>query len=163
MERLLSQVKRYGNHSTKRTFEFGCSADLKLFLQQYKMNIEKCLKSMAMEESCQAECSERPIYEFGGPGCSSRCALNAETALSQSERHVILYSMIYVDFENKNLHPNVREHLWSRASGATQLMKTYEGYPVDANAPEGMRKDYYTALTEAPNPPNSSVGTIKAD
>ena len=52
MERLLSQVKRYGNHSTKRTFEFGCSADLKLFLQQYKMNIEKCLKSMAMEESC---------------------------------------------------------------------------------------------------------------
>ena len=76
---------------------------------------------------------------------------------------MILYSMIYVDFENKNLHPNVREHLWSRASGATQLMKTYEGYQVDANAPEGMKKDYYTALTEAPNPPNSSVGTIKAD
>ena len=42
-------------------------------------------------------------------------------------------------------------------------MKTYEDYPVNENAPDGNKKDYYTALTEAPNPPNSSVGTIKAD
>ena len=71
-----------------------------------------------MDKHCQASCSERPIYEFS-KGCSAHCALNAETVLSQAERHVILYSMIYVEFENKNLHPDVREHLWSRSSGAT--------------------------------------------
>ena len=71
--------------------------------------------------------------------------------------------MIYVQFENSNLHPDVREHLWSRASGAMQLMKAYEDYPANENAPDGNKKDYYTALTEAPNPPNSSFGTIKAD
>ena len=64
-----------------------------------------------------------------------------------------------------NLHPDVREHLWSRSSGATQLMKSYEDYQVDSAASGGytMKKDYYTALEESPNPPNSSVGTIKAD
>lgn len=57
--------------------------------------------------------------------------------------------MIYNVRLNKNLHPDVREHLWLRSSGAAQLMKTYEGY--------------YNVLEESPIPPNPSVGTIKAD
>ena len=68
--------------------------------------------------------------------------------------------MIYVEAENQNLHPDVREQLWLRSSGAHQLMKTYEGYMME----NGMKgKDYYTMLEDSPNPPNPSVGTIKAD
>ena len=47
--------------------------------------------------------------------------------MSQAERTVILYSMIYV--ERENLHPDVREHLWMRASGAHQFMKSCTEYP----------------------------------
>ena len=36
--------------------------------------------------------------------------------------------MIYIDQENQNLHPDVREHLWLRASGAAQVIKTYDYY-----------------------------------
>ena len=70
-----------------------------------------------------------------------------------------MYSMIFIDSENKNLHPDVREHLWLRASGATQLKKSYQDYQVD-----GLHnKDYYDALKESPDPPNSSFATILAD
>ena len=52
---------------------------------------------------------------------------------------MILYSMIYFENttnadrsegrkKNQNLHADVREHLWLRASGATQFMKSYDGY-----------------------------------
>ena len=34
---------------------------------------------------------------------------------------------------------------------------------MDQNTTDSKKKDYYTALSESPNPPNSSVGTIKAD
>ena len=133
------------------------------------MSIEKCLKSMAMDAQCKGWCSERPIEDFGVQDCTTYCGINAETVLTQAERHVILYSMIYVEYGNLNLHPDVREHLWSRSSGATQLMKSYEDYPLDAAAGAAatssgnQKKDYYTALAESPHPPNSSVGTIKAD
>ena len=127
------------------------------------MSIEKCLKSMAMDASCKGWCSERPIEDFGTQDCTAHCGLNAETVLTQAERHVILYSMIYVEYGNLNLHPDVREHLWSRSSGATQLMKSYEDYPIDNSSAGNKKKDYYTALAESPHPPNSSVGTIKAD
>ena len=39
-------------------------------------------------------------------------------------------------------------------------MKSYEGYQL-AGGLKG--KDYYTMLEDSPNPPNPSVGTIKAD
>jgi len=39
-------------------------------------------------------------------------------------------------------------------------MKSYEGYPSENGSKD---KDYYTMLEESPNPPNPSVGTIKAD
>lgn len=75
---------------------------------------------------------------------------------------MILFSMLYVpnvDSSGRklddNLHPDTREQLWLRASGAPQLMKTYAGYQN--------KKDYYTALEESPCPPNPSIGTIKAD
>ena len=75
--------------------------------------------------------------------------------------------MIYVDSMNNhtvhttsNLHPDVREHLWMRSTGAYQIMDSYAEYPSGVN---GKTKDYYTALEESPNPPNPSVGTIKAD
>ena len=75
---------------------------------------------------------------------------------------MILFSMLYVPNVDSNgrklddnLHPDTREQLWLRASGAPQLMKTYAGYQN--------KKDYYTALEESPCPPNPSIGTIKAD
>jgi len=67
--------------------------------------------------------------------------------------------MIYV--ERENLHPDVREHLWMRASGAHQFMKSYTNYPSRTNQEKG--SDYYQALEDSPCPPNPSVGTIKAD
>ena len=72
--------------------------------------------------------------------------------------------MIYV--ENNDTLPDVREHLWLRASGAHQLIKSYGGYASmnSQGQPSGQKpKDYFTALEDAPNPPNTSVGTIKAD
>ena len=66
--------------------------------------------------------------------------------------------MIYIDKENQNLHPDVREHLWMRSSGAAQVMKTYDGYVTGNDT-----KNYYSILEESPIPPNPSVGTIKAD
>lgn len=114
---------------------------------------------MAMDEVCDQKCSERKIHEIGTLPCQARCKLNVEKALSQSERTVILYSMVYV--ERENLHPDVREQLWLRASGAAQLMKSYEGYPTSEQTQS--KKDYYSALEESPCPPNTSVGTIKAD
>ena len=59
------------------------------------------------------------------------------------------------------MHPDVREQLWLRASGAIQFQRTYEGYSANKNS--SAKKDYYTALEESPCPPNPSVGTIKAD
>ncbi len=71
--------------------------------------------------------------------------------------------MIYV--ENGDMAPDVREHLWMRASGAFQLMKSYQGYAFESTQgkPSGKPKDYFAALEESLNPPNTSVGTIKAD
>lgn len=40
-------------------------------------------------------------------------------------------------------------------------MKSYEGYPTSEHTLS--KKDYYSALEESPCPPNTSVGTIKAD
>ena len=79
--------------------------------------------------------------------------------------------MIYVDSLNytyhyssnhysSNLHPDVREHLWMRSTGAYQIMESYDKY---SSSVFGKVKDYYTALEESPNPPNPSVATIKAD
>ena len=59
------------------------------------------------------------------------------------------------------MHPDVRENLWLRSSGAGQFLKTYTGYQVGQGSSN--TKDYYTALEDSPNPPNPSVGTIKAD
>jgi len=70
--------------------------------------------------------------------------------------------MIYV--ENKNTHPDVREQLWLRSAGALQMMESYSGYQIKQDI--GVSKhsvDYYEALHNSPTPPNSSVGTIKAD
>ena len=41
-------------------------------------------------------------------------------------------------------------------------MKTYEDYSTGPNASDA-KKDYYTALSDSLNVPNSSVGTIIAD
>ena len=101
--------------------------DLKNFLITYEMTIEKCLKSMAMDPDCNVGCSEIEfIDDFGGKGCKSKCKKNSLRALSETERHVILYSMLYVP--NYNTHPDVREHLWMRASGASQYIDSYDEY-----------------------------------
>lgn len=60
----------------------------------------------------------------------------------------------------KDRHPDLREHLWMRASGAAQMQQTYEDYKDGASE---RRLDYYSALERSPCPPNPSVGTIKAD
>ena len=59
------------------------------------------------------------------------------------------------------MHPDVRELLWLRASGATQLRETYRGYHTNVESTD--QKDYYTVLKESPCPPNPSVGAIKVD
>ena len=68
--------------------------------------------------------------------------------------------MIYV-VEDSNLNPNVREQLWLRSSGAHQLMKSYDGYPVGFSS--AANQDYYQLLENSPLTPNPSVGMIKAD
>ena len=65
---------------------------------------------------------------------------------------MILYSMIYV--EREPLHPDVREMLWVRASGAGQFKASYKGYPGGS---------YYEMLEKTPCTPNPSVSTIRAD
>ena len=88
------------------------SGEIQKFVKYYKMNVERCLKTMAMDPKCVKPCSEKPIFEFG-KGCTANCSLNAEKVLTQSERHVILYSFIYLDQggerQDNNLHPDVRE------------------------------------------------------
>lgn len=104
-------------HKT-RSYVFEESGPLKIFLVNYRMTIERCLKTMAMDSNCQADCSERVIHEFGlAPKCTALCSLNAQKSLTKIERHVILYSMVYVSNSKKdergnpiqNMHPDVRE------------------------------------------------------
>ena len=68
--------------------------------------------------------------------------------------------MLYVDLSKQNLQPDVREHLWLRASGASQLLKTYDDYVIDPDDLEAKTIDYYTALKEAPTVPNPSIKLI---
>ena len=53
-----------------------------MFLQHYKMGVEKILKSLAMDEVCEVACSERPIKEFGDNTCSAKCCSNAQKTLT---------------------------------------------------------------------------------
>ena len=123
------------------------------------MKLDRLLKAMSMDEECKNECANKEMKNFGDRDCEARCKANSERTLTSAERMVILYAMIYV--ERENLHPDVREHLWLRASGASQFMKSYQNYPSRTNPERGT--DYYLSLEDAPCPPNSSVGTIKAD
>ena len=91
------------------------------------MKLDKLLKALSMDEECKQECASKEMKDFGKRECQARCRLNSERSLSQAERMMILYSMIYV--EREDLHPDVREHLWMRASGAHQMMKSYANYP----------------------------------
>ncbi len=80
--------------------------------------------------------------------------------LTEDQRIVILYSMVFIDKENQNLAPDVRALLWLRASGAYQYIDTFKGYQVkDAN----LEWDYYTALSKSPIPPSPSISLIHAD
>ena len=88
---------------------FKESGELQQFLQCYRMDIETCLKTFAMMEACQHSCSEQDINTFGlANGCKAGCAQAMTRTLSAAERHVILFSMIYVVDETE-LKPNVRE------------------------------------------------------
>jgi len=78
------------------------------------MTIDKLLKTFAYDDGCDEGCFYKTLTTFGQ--CKAKCKQNSERALSETERTVILYSMIYV--ERKDLHPDVREHLWLRASGS---------------------------------------------
>ena len=69
---------------------------------------------MAMDKDCVNQCCELKIEEFG-ENCRAKCSVNAQRSLTQIERHVILYSMVYVSSKNtrgepiQNMDPNVRE------------------------------------------------------
>ena len=143
----------------QRVYTFKESGLLQIFLMNYKLRIDDCLKAFSMDPRCTKGCFTKPIFEFG-QHCSAKCSKNAERSLTQTERTVILFSMIYV--ERDDLDPDTREHLWQRASGAHQFKTSYEGYQTDVNS-TGAGIDYYQALEKAPVTPNSSVGTIKAD
>jgi len=69
--------------------------------------------------------------------------------------------MLYVP--NYNTHPDVREHLWLRASGASQYTESYDNYRHKTSSSGYKKTDYYSGLEASPSPPNPSVGTIKAD
>ena len=77
--------------------------------------------------------------------------------LSEGERQLILYSMLYV--QDTNIHPDVREHLWMRASGAAQLQETYSGY----KSSDGKTVDYYETLLLSPTPAHVSQIDIDRD
>lgn len=124
------------------------------------MSIEKCLKTIAMDPNCVNKCTSRYITDFGLNPCKAKCKARSKRTLTETERQIILYSMMYFDDENKNTHPDVREHLWLRASGAHQLMDSYNAQVKPVN---GKPVDYYTALESSPTAPNPSVCTIKAD
>lgn len=116
--RVLQVLMAQTSKSPKRTFTFEQAGLLQQFLQNYRMKLDKLLKAFSMDENCQNKCATKDMKHFGmqAQGCQARCKLNMERVLTQAERTVILYSMIYV--ERENLHPDVREHLWMRSSGA---------------------------------------------
>ena len=80
------------------------------------MKLDKLLKALSMDKYCIRKCAVREMRHFGDRECAHNCKSNSERTLSSAERIVILYSMIYV--ERESLHPDIREHLWMRASGA---------------------------------------------
>jgi len=61
---------------------FYNAGELQQFVVCYKMSVERCLKTMAMDPLCTFGCSERPIYELGGNSCTKRCQINATKALT---------------------------------------------------------------------------------
>lgn len=61
-----------------------------------------------------------------------------------------------------NLDPDVRTHLWLRASGAAQYVDSNEGYEIEGTGRQ-QQWDYYTALQNSPIYPNNSISTIRAD
>lgn len=96
--------------------------------------MEKLLCWMAMDRACLNGCSELSIKKFG-KNCDYSCANNAKKMLSENERLLILFSMIFVveKVENFNIDPDVRTHLWLRASGAAQFIDCNEGYQIEGD------------------------------
>ena len=148
------------------------------------MNVERILKTISMDPSCNARCNAKQIYDFGR-NCDRQCRKNMQKTLTPSERQVIIMSMMYCKAlktsdlltyksdkfrseidggssdPNARLHPDLREILWLRASGSYQLMLTYDSYPNKKRPAD--KKDYFTALLESPNVPNPSTSKILAD
>ena len=118
---------------------------------------------MAMDPECVVKCGSKPIHQFGAKRCTAKCKKSSMRTLTDAQRQVILFSMVFI--ENKNTHPDVREQLWLRASGAYQLMESYKDYKVEVDSSNSTKNvtDYYEALEKSPTPPNPSVCTIKAD
>ena len=77
LENILDQSTKMTQYKT-RTYYFEESGPLKIFLVSYKMTIERCLKTMAMDRNCENDCSEENIHLFGDPAhCQAKCGLNA--------------------------------------------------------------------------------------
>ena len=55
--------------------------------------------------------------------------------------------------------------MWLRASGASQLMTTYDLYTEEAKSAGGQEKltSYFKTLSQSPLPPHPSLKTIIAD
>ena len=72
----LAGIKEEESGKLCRTYWFKESGELQTFLQSYQMNIENCLKAMAMDPECTNMCFDKNIHEFGGRGCNARCDMN---------------------------------------------------------------------------------------
>lgn len=89
MNRTLEELRNILDQSTKmsqfktRTYVFEESGPLKIFLVSYRMTIERCLKTMAMDKDCMSDCSEKEIHTFGDAShCMAQCGLNAQRSLT---------------------------------------------------------------------------------
>ena len=141
-------------------FEFVNADLLKRYIVNKKMTVKKLIIGFSVHPKCKNNCIAGQTAEIGN-NCPDTCAVRMKRTLSDDERKVILYSMIYLEKENQNLDPDVRTLLWLRASGANQYLDTFREYPIKDGGNE--KWDYYTALSKSPIPPSPSISLIHAD
>jgi len=143
------------------TFYIEEADNQRAFVIINKLTVEMLLRRMSVVEECKSGCLEGDFIKMGR-NCKAGCEKRRQQALSDEERTLIVFSLLYVDLPaNKNLHPDVRALLWLRASGASQYIATFDGYP--SRDKPGTKSDYYKALKNSVTPVNPSVVVIEND
>ena len=79
--------------------EFMNADSLKKYIVKSNMTVKKLLVGFSIHPKCQNNCIGGHIAEIG-KSCQDTCAPLMKRTLSDDERKVILYSMIYLEKEN---------------------------------------------------------------